>query len=55
MKPPAFPIMSRDYDPDQLNRFIRTLTQYLTQESIDEAIVEQEADVNEVLIWIGGF
>jgi len=55
MKPPAFPIMSKDYDPDQLNRFMRTLTQYLTQEATDQEHIAQRSGADEVMDWLGGW
>lgn len=52
MRPPAFPIAPREYDPVYMNMLLRILTQYLNQETEDELKTEQKADVTEVLEWL---
>lgn len=52
MRPPALATPPTEYDQTYFNQLLRVLTQYFTQESNDENLVEQKVDVNEVMQWL---
>jgi hypothetical protein len=55
LRPPAFPLAPKEYTQEYMDVFRRILTQYLNQASVDAGVVKQEADVQDVITWLGGW